>query len=188
MRTFAWNKRFVHQVLLGVAQRGDRKCNTRTNFCSRHRHGGRKSQTVGSNIATQPAGGRESSEAFVSECAITGTASMNTLQEFAPSLHTGPGVTQLPLSKGGMLRPCRHFYPLSVLIRGFSNAGKWTSGLVYTLNLIPLMISTLSFPLGETLTHVISVQTCWESTESPHYKCWWPNGNFYASPKSLAAS
>lgn len=94
---------------------------------------------------------------------------MNTLQEFAPELHTTPGVTQLQLSN----EACSALVPFptlqmllsTALIRGISKA------LVYTLKLILLMISTLSFPLEENLTHVISVQTCRESTESSNYNC-----------------
>lgn len=94
---------------------------------------------------------------------------------FAPELPTVPGVTQLQLSNricsAFLLFPALKMFLSTALIRGFSSVGGWTTALAYTVNLILLIICTLSFPLGETLTCVISAQTGRESTESSNSKC-----------------
>lgn len=56
--------------------------------------------------------------------------------------------------------------PSTSLIRGFSNGGEWTTAPAYTTNFTLLIICTLTFPLEETLTCVISARTQRESTES----------------------
>lgn len=189
MRTSARNKRLLRQVLLGVAQHGRQERERRDSLLlppPSWRPGISNGWQQHSNTS-RPAGVQERSEVFVSECAITGTASMNTLEEFAPLAPHCTGGDPAPAQAGPMLPPREHVPPTPP-IGGFSDAGKWTPGPAYTLNLVPLMISTLSFPLGETLTRgvcTISVQTCRESTESTRYNGRWPDGNFNASPRQV---